>query len=277
MPLRGSQRDGYKALFDAAADSIRDVASETRALKGCRLGYFGVLHTWGRDPMVYHPHVHFVVPGGGVLVDEAGQPTVWKSTSDSFLMHHGTLINVYKGKLTDNLRRCGIYDQVDESAWMKKSVVDIKPVGDGRAVLKYLAPYVYRVAISDNRIASIDDRHVTYKVTPSGSKQTVTRAVPGERFVGGFLRHVLPRGFQKIRYYGWMSPNSRIDLDEVRWLACLALGLMFVLAIRRPESDALPAEPTRCRRCGGEMRILGIVFDNCRTLVEHSLPYLDSG
>jgi hypothetical protein len=87
-------------LFDAAAESLRDVGSATRALKECRLGYFGVLHTWGRDPLVYHPHVHFVVPGG-------------------------------------------IYGDVPESAWMKNSVVDIQPVGNGQAVLKYLAPYVY--------------------------------------------------------------------------------------------------------------------------------------
>lgn len=277
MPLRANQGDGYRALFDAAADSLRDVGSATRALQGCRLGYFGVLHTWGRDPRVYHPHMHFVVPGGGVQVDAGGNAVAWKSTAKSFLMHHETLIRVYKAKLTDNLRACGIYDEVSESAWMKKSVVDIQPVGNGRAVVKYLAPYVHRVAISDKRIVSVDDTHVTYTVTPSGSSRPVTRRVPGETFVGGFVQHVLPRGFQKIRYYGWMSPNSRIDLEEVRWLACSALGLWFLLWIarRRIETPELP--PLRCRECGGRMKIIRITRINCRALVNHCVAYLDSG
>ena len=94
----------------------------------------------GRDPMVYHPHIHLVVPGGGVLLDENRKALRWSSTAENFLVHHGTLINVFKGKLTDGLRECGIYDEVPESAWYKKSVVDIEPVGDGSAVLKYLAP-----------------------------------------------------------------------------------------------------------------------------------------
>ncbi|MEO8164190.1 MAG: transposase [Betaproteobacteria bacterium] len=149
--LRAAQRKGYKALFDAAAESIRDVGSATRALRGCELGYFGVLHTWGRDPLVYHPHVHFVVPGGGVQVDEQGRALSWQATAENFLFHHGTLVKVYKAKLADHLRACGLYDRVPAEAWQGKFVVDIQPVGDGRAVLKYLAPYVNRVAISDKR------------------------------------------------------------------------------------------------------------------------------
>ena len=144
--LRGSQADGYRALFDAGAQSIRDVGSATRSLRECRLGYFGVLHTWGRDPMVYHPHVHFVVPGGGVKVDRCGNAIAWQATAENFLFHHGTLIRVYKAKLADHLRDCGLYDAVPAETWNKKFVVDIEPVGDGRAVLKYLAPYVHRVA-----------------------------------------------------------------------------------------------------------------------------------
>jgi Putative transposase len=88
--LRGSQPDGYTAIFDCGSDTIRDVASATKALQGCELGFFGVLHTWGRDPMVYHPHVHFVVPGGGVNV-KAG---CWQSTRENFLFHHGTVCHV---------------------------------------------------------------------------------------------------------------------------------------------------------------------------------------
>ena len=85
----------------------------------------------------------------------------------------------------------------------------MKPVSDGRAVLKYLAPYVFRVAISDNRILDCTDQSVTYKYTPSKSKTTKTRTVEGIKFVRGFLQHTLPKGFLKVRYDGWMASNSR--------------------------------------------------------------------
>jgi hypothetical protein len=278
LPLRGCQSDGYRALFGAAADSLRDVAKVTRALHRCELGFFGVLHTWGRDPLVYNPHVHFVVPGGGVEVDASGNALQWKSTAKNFLVYHPTLIRVYKAKLTDALRACGIYDEVPESAWWQKSVVDIEPVGDGRAVLKYLAPYIYRVAVSDKRIVECDESSVKYSYTPSKTKVAKERTVPGQRFVQGFVQHVLPRGFQKVRHYGWMHSNSRIDLDEVKWLVWLFLGWTFWLASgHAPQEEPVEREPVRCAECGGTMRIVEIVNENCRALVEHSVAYLDSG
>lgn len=278
MPLRASQSDGYRALFDSAADSLRDVAKVTRALRRCQLGFFGVMHTWGRDPLVYNPHVHFVVPGGGVEVDRAGNALQWKSTAKNFLVHHPTLIRVFKAKLTDALRACGIYAEVPESAWWKKSVVDIEAVGDGRAVLKYLAPYIYRVAISNKRILECDESSVRYSYTPSGTKVSKQRTVPGERFVQGFVQHVLPRSFQKVRHYGWMNSKSRIDIDEVKWLVWLYLGWTFWLASGyAPQEKPIERPPVRCAACGGTMRIVDVVNGNCRVLVEHSVAYLDSG
>jgi len=278
LPLRRNQSDGYRAFYDAAADSLRDVAAVTRALRGCQLGFFGILQTWGRDPLVYNPHIHFVVPGGGVQLDEDGNALAWKSTAENFLMHHGTLVRVFKAKLTDALRDCGIYAEVPEQAWWRKSVVDIKPVGDGRAVLKYLAPYVYRVAISDNRIIDCDESSVTYCYTPTGTKVKKTRKVEGFRFVGGFLQHTLPRGMQKVRHYGWMNANSKIHLDEVRWLVWLFLGWTFWLASgHAPQESPSEPKPVRCAECGGEMQIVAVLHGDCRVLVEHSIAYLDSG
>ena len=277
--LRASQRRGYQALFDAAAQSIRDVGSATRALRGCELGYFGVLHTWGRDPLVYHPHVHFVVPGGGVQVDEQGRAVSWQATAENFLFHHGTLVNVYKAKLADHLRACGLYDQVPAEAWQGKFVVDIKPVGDGRAVLKYLAPYVNRVAISDKRIVAVDEQSVTYRYTPSGEKRSKTRTVSGQEFVRGFVQHTLPRGFQKIRYYGWLrSGRRRIRLDEVQWLVYLFVGWTYWLASRQtPQLATKPPSVARCANCGGTMRVIEVTYEPMDPLSEHALAYLDSG
>ena len=276
--LRGSQADGYRALFDAGAQSIRDVGSATRSLQGCQLGFFGVLHTWGRDPMVYHPHVHFVVPGGGVKVDDQTGATCWQATAKNFLFHHGTLVNVYKAKLADELRRCGLYDAVPAEAWTKTFVVDIEPVGDGHAVLKYLAPYVHRVAISDSRIVACDETSVTFRYKPSGAKTYQERNVPGTEFVRGFVQHTLPPRFQKIRHYGWMSSNSKVSLDEVKWLVWLFLGWTFWLASgHAPQQKSVTKPQLRCAECGGEMRVVDITFEPTNVLSEHALAYLDSG
>lgn len=271
--LRTRQKLGYGALFDAGADSIRDCASATKSLRGARLGYFGVLHTWGRDPMIYHPHVHFVVPGGGVSEDG----THWKSTPENFFLYHATLIRTYKAKLADHLRASGLYDSVPEEAWKKPFVVDIRPVGDGQAVLKYLAPYVNRVAISDNRILACNESSVTYRHTPSRTSQPKTRTVPGTEFVRGFLQHSLPKGFQKIRYYGWMSPNSNIHLDAVKWLVWLFLGWTFWLASgHAPQEHPDPPSPLRCGACGGEMRVVEVTYTPRVALSDPDLAYFDS-
>lgn len=276
--LRCSQADGYRALFSAGAEAIRDLGSATRSLKGCQLGFFGVLHTWGRDPMVYHPHVHFVVPGGGVEVDESGQAIEWKATPNNFLVHHGTLIRVYKAKLADQFRACGLYDAVPKDAWNRKFVVDLKPVGDGQAVLKYLAPYVHRVAISDSRIVACDETSVTFRYKPSKSKTSKTRTVPGTEFVRGFVQHTLPSGFQKIRHYGWMSSNSKVSLDEVQWLVWLYLGWTYWLASSRvPQNTPRQPSTLRCALCGGRMKVVHVTSEPTEVLSEHELAYLDSG
>ena len=96
-------------------------------------------------------------------------------------------------------------------------------------MLKYLAPYVNRVAISDSRIVSIDDQQVVYKVKPSGKQHYETHQLSGEAFVGAFAQHILPSGLQKIRYYGFMSPNSRLQLEDVRWLVWMWKGWTYWL------------------------------------------------
>jgi hypothetical protein len=274
LVLRRHQRHGYAALFDAGANSIRDVGSATKSLRGCQLGFFGVLHTWGRDPCVYHPHVHFVVPGGGVREDR----TRWQATPENFLVHHPTLIKTYKAKLADALRACDLYDLIPAQVWQAKFVVDIKPVGNGQAVLKYLAWYVHRVAISDHRIVACDEASVAYRYTPSGTRLAKTRRVSGMEFVRGFVQHTLPRGFQKIRYYGWMSPNSRIQLDEVKWLVWLSLGWTYWLASgHAPQQEPYTKRPVICGQCGGEMRVVRITHEPTGVFPEHAIPYLDSG
>src|SRR5690606_34302725 len=132
----------------------------------------------------------------------------------------------------------------------------------GQAVLKYLAPYVHRVAISDSRIVACDESTVTFRYKPSKSKTYKTRTVPGNEFVRGFLQHTLPKSFQKIRHYGWMSSSCKVSLDEAQWLVWLYLGWTFWLASGHAAQQA-KTEPAvlRCSACGGSMRVVEITFE----------------
>ena len=277
LVLRRHQSDGYRSLFDASAQSIRDVGAATKSLEGCKLGFFGVLHTWGRDLQTYHPHIHYVVPGGGVKLDESGASIGWQSTPKNFLFHHGTLIRVYKAKLADQLRACGLYDQVPSAVWEKDFVVDIQAVGHGVPTLKYLAPYVHRVAISDKRITSVNDSSVSYTIRPSKSKATITRTISGGKFVMAFTQHILPKGFQKIRHYGWMSSNSKVKLEEVKWLVWLFLGWRYWLASgHAPQAEPLTA-PLRCSECGGTMQVIEVTYESLDMSRGPPGIYIDSG
>jgi len=273
LVLRGSQKEGYRCLLDSSAQSIRDVGAATKSLKGCQLGFFGVLHTWGRDLQTYHPHIHFVVPGGGVKLDEQGTAVGWQSTPKNFLFHHRTLIRVYKAKLADELRAAGLYDQVPSEVWSKDFVVDIEAVGHGVPTLKYLAPYVHRVAISDKRILAVDESTVKYTIRPSKSKATITRTIEGDKFVAAFAQHILPKGFQKIRHYGWMSSNSKIKLDEVKWL----VWLTFWLASGHAPQDEPLTRPLRCTECGGVMRVVAVTYESMELSRGPPGVYIDSG
>jgi len=167
---------------------------------------------------------------------------------------------------------------IDASVWHKWWEVNVKAVGNGRAVLKYLAPYVHRVAISDNRIVSSDEQSVTFQYTPSHSKRTKTRTVTGTEFVRGFVQHVLPRGMQKVRYYGWMSQNHQMAIDTIRWLVWLYLGWTYWLASgHAPPDPKPPCPPVRCAECGNVMRIASVSYCNNALMWQYGVDYLGSG
>ena len=137
--------------------------------------------------------------------------------------------------------------QVDSAVWRQDWVVHSQAVGDGRASLKYLAAVrLSSRAISDRRIVSCDNGQVTYSFRKSGSNRWRKMTVDGSEFVRRFLQHVLPTGLQKVRHYGFLSPNSRVSLDLVRWLITLYQGLVFVLKGHLP-GEAPDRPPVRCR------------------------------
>lgn len=262
--MRAHQRVCYRALFDCGSQTVRELASGKRFIGTDRLGFFGTLHTWGRDFTVYNPHVHFVVPGGGVSADGSK----WQACPANFLLPEKAATTVFRAKFRDAVRAAGIEDEflaVDAKAWTRGWNVDVKAVGDGRAVLKYLAPYVYRVAISNRRIENVSPTHVTYRYTPSGTITVKRRTVTGQEFVRGFLQHTLPPNFQRIRYYGFLSPNSRLKLDRIRMLVWFYLGWCYVLAKQNRIKPPEKRSPI-CDDCGGELILTSITDQHGRTV-----------
>jgi hypothetical protein len=250
---RRHQRVVYAALFQASSEALRALAANPKFVGTDRLGFFGVLQTWGRT-LEYHPHVHYVVPGGGVSEDG----NRWLPSRTDFLVPEKPLSILFRAKFRDILTQEGLLGQVDPAVWRRDWVADCEAVGDGRRSLRYLAPYVFRVAIGNRRIVSCEDGKVTFTYRRVGSNRTRKMSLDAMEFLRRFLQHVLPAGFQKVRHYGFLSPNSGMSIDAVRWLVTLHNGAKFVLLAKRPEEPAAQPMP-RCPACGRPMVVLGFV------------------
>ena len=138
-----------------------------------------------------------------------------------------------------------------------------------------------KVTASQHVFEKSEKTSVTYRYTPSGTKSALTRTVDGWKFVRGFLQHALPKGFRKVRYYGWMASNSRTKLDRVKWLVWLYLGWTFWLGSRVAPQPERHQNRIRCKDCGGVLRVIGMTNAEgriiCCVLPDHATQYLDSG
>ena len=207
---RRHQKVMYKLLFQTAAAALQQLAQDRRFVGG-QIGMVGVLHTWSRD-LSYHPHVHFLVPGGGLSVD--GRQ--WLVSRPGFLVHVKPLSKLFRAKFRAALQKTELFNEVPHHLWREEWVVHSQAVGNGQAALKYLAPYIFRVAISNKRLVKVAEGQVTFRYTPSASKKSKVCTVPAEEFIRRFLQHVLPKGFVKVRYYGLFSPGQRQRLKQAR-------------------------------------------------------------
>ena len=200
----------YNLLFRTSASATQHLATDPRFIGG-QLGLVGVLHTWGRT-LTYHPHVHYLIPAGGVADD--GQ--TWRPARDDFLVPVKALSGIFRARFRDALRSTELFDLVPASVWEHEWVVHCKAVGNGKTAFKYLAPYVFRVAISNSRILRVENDQVTFRYRASDSGQSKLCTLAAEEFIHRFLQHVLPKGFVKVRYYGFLSVNQRAHLTTLR-------------------------------------------------------------
>jgi hypothetical protein len=253
--IRSNQQVGYRAMFDAAAGALKKLAQDERFVGADQIGFFGVLHTWGRT-LNYHPHIHFIVPGGGL----SGDRTRWLQSRPDFFVHVGPLAVIYRAKFRDAMRKAGLSHEIDPVVWRKRWVVNSQAVGDGTASLKYLTPYVFRVAISNGRIVDFTGGQVTFRYRKSGSNRWRTMSVDAMEFIRRFLQHVLPTGMMKIRHYGFLNANAKLSLQEIREMICVLYEVVKNLVVQMAE----PAERSRkmsCRRCGHRLRWM--MFSRC--------------
>ncbi len=213
----------YNILFQATAETLRTIANDPKHL-GAEIGFFAVLHTWGSS-LMHHPHLHCVVPGGGLSPDGAR----WVPCRPGFFLPVRVLSMLFRrlflehlqnafdsGKLCffsalESLRDCREFACYLESVRKAKWVVYAKrPFAGPEQVLDYVGRYTHRVAISNNRLLNIDGGQVSFRYKDyRNSNQQRTMTLTAEEFIRRFLLHVLPHGFHRIRYYGFLGNRFR--------------------------------------------------------------------
>jgi hypothetical protein len=211
--LRQRQAECYGLLMKAAAHALVKLAADPHYVGG-RIGVLAVLHTWSRT-LTYHPHVHCLVPGGGLDLETRQ----WRPARAGYLVPVKALGQIFRGLLKDLLGPAMQGYDIPESIWHRPWVVHCEPVvGDIDRVLNYLGRYMNRVAISNRRILSMDNGQVTFRYQDVGSRQWKCMTVGAEEFIRRFCQHVLPKGFHKVRYYGLWAPGYRSVLRRLQLL-----------------------------------------------------------
>ena len=218
-----NQQVFYRLLFETASRALLELAADPRRL-GVRIGFFAVLHSWSQI-LLFHPHLHCVVPAGGIALDGSR----WISSRKKFFLPVKPLSRLFRGKLLDALRRAFAKGELEFPgtlaelaqprrfhAWrlglrnVEWVVYAKRPFQGPAYVLKYLARYTHRVAISNGRLSSLQDGRVRFRFRDSKHNNRIGEmSLDAVEFLRRFLLHVLPRGFFKIRHYGFMANCKR--------------------------------------------------------------------
>jgi hypothetical protein len=263
----------YDILFKASAETLMTIAADPKHL-GARIGVLSVLHSWG-SALTHHPHVHMIVPGGGIALD--GER--WIACRPGFFLPVRVLSRLFRRLVLEKLadahragellffgKHVALTDARDFAAYLAPLrnsewvVYSKRPFGGPEEVLRYLARYTHRVAISNRRLVSLDQKGVTFKwkdYRRDGPDRYAMMTLDTNEFIRRFLIHVLPQGFHRIRYYGLLtSPTRAKNIARIR--ALLAVPLLPVEAIKA--ATAKPEEPKApelvCPCCGSRMRII---------------------
>jgi Putative transposase/Transposase zinc-binding domain len=278
--LRSNQRLGYAGLFEASSGAIKTLCANPQFALADTPGFFGVLHTWGRV-LQFHPHIHYLVPGGALSSTDG----TWKTASAGFYLPVHALSRLYRARFRDLIAQAGLLDSVPPEVWLVDWNVNAQAVGEAAHSLAYLARYVFKVAISESRITSVDDTHVRFTYRKAHSNRLRTMRLPVFTFLQRFLQHVLPTGFMKLRHFGFLSPSFKMGFEQIRARVELARGF----DVRPPTLIEVPKpQRLRCPHCGAELIYRRTILPEAglririSALIDHSVEQamsttLDSG
>ncbi len=261
--IRSHPQAGYDLLFEASAQALQDLAANPKRL-GASLALLGVLHTWSRT-LIYHPHIHYLVPGGGLRPDQRQ----WVAAKTNFLLPVVPLSDHFRQLFYQALQKQhpAALQSLPRKTWQQRWVVHSLPVGSGQNALHYLSRYVFKTATGNRALALCPSGQVRwpYRDSATGQRRTLDLA-PGE-LLRRFLQHVLPAGYHRVRCFGWFHPAARPKLNRVR--ALLKQGPVLTPAERaawQPSPQTLetlpPADPSlaptpQCPHCHKPMVLLG--------------------
>jgi Putative transposase/Transposase zinc-binding domain len=262
----------YAILFSAAARAMTELAANPRRL-GANIGFLAILHTWGQT-LTHHPHIHCVVPGGGLAKDGRR----WIAARPAFFLAVRPLAKLFRRMFLDRLSAAfaagrlnffGDLAALADGARFGQHIAAMqrvdwvvyckKPFGGPERALAYLGRYTHRVAIANSRLLAVEDDHVAFswKDYRAAGVNKVMRLAPDE-FIRRFLLHVLPDGFHRIRHFGFMANGRRAEK------IALCRELIGVQSIEEKPADSAQSSPTPepgafcCRECGGRLRIIEV-------------------
>ncbi len=216
-------------LFNLSFEALQAVADRPEVLGG-KLGAVAVLHTWGRQ-MQYHPHVHMIVPGGGLHPHKEQ----WMRAKEEWMAPVKAVIAHFRKSFERQLqeRAPGLHAQIAQAVWRGHWNVDVQPVGNGLSAVRYLARYVKRTAISQERILEANDKFVRFQYEDSATEQTKEMTLSATEFMRRYLSHVPLPGQHRIRYFGWMHPAAFLRRMTIEGL----LKKVIVVRQRAPAVD----------------------------------------
>jgi hypothetical protein len=259
--IRSHQRLAYQAMFHASSLALNRLATDERFIGTDLPGFTGVLHTWGRQ-LQYHPHIHYIIPGGGLSKDRSA----WLPSRANFFVPVKALSPIYRALFKEAMHQAGLLGQIDPQAWTIPWNVHSQANHHSRSAFTYLAPYVFKVAISNRRIVSLTDRTVTFTYRQVGSARPRTAHLDVMEFLRRFLQHVLPEGFQKVRHFGLLHASCAVPLATVR----LLMGQVHPSEGRPPPRTPPPPRTARCPTCGASRRVVMRLWTSPRAFVDTS-------
>lgn len=243
----------YTLMFKAAKQTLMEVAATPRHL-GATPGFTAVLHTHSRR-LDLHPHIHVVIPKGGVDLKQ----NIWRTNHRKTLFHIGAIKALWRGKMLSFLKQEGI--AVATAAYKKDWVCNIKAAGSGEPALLYLSKYLYRGVIQERNIVSHQNGTVTFAYRDSASNLHCTRTMPAEDFLYRVLLHVLPKGFRRTRDFGFLHGNAKRTLRKVQ------------LLLKTVPGQPVAKKPTaRCSICNHELVVIACKVFRKNTSPERGPP-----